>query len=197
MNLSPLPKARTLVHIGRFLVWPPPTNTVSENSNFGQLSFWLKKMRRENLEIHLERSTQWISTHVLFWIFFPSILWEMTTCNLHQWIMNVALLLLEAEKKNYKLTLKLRSFQTAVGSFLPIKTSRGRMVWLPCRPKTPFQQVAPYGELGRRFAVAKPKEVQRVRSRRCYWMVGSSTQGESGGRGKVTKKWEGGYPPWN
>ena len=38
-------------------------------------------------------------------------------------------------------------------------------------------QVAPYGELGQRFAVAKPKEVQRVRSRRCYWMVGSSTQG--------------------
>ena len=148
-------------------------------------------MRRETLEIHLE-STQWISTHVLFWIFFPTILWEMTTCNLHQWIMNVPLLLLEAEKKNYKSTLKHRSFRTAVGSFLPIKTSRGRMAWLRFWPKIPFKQVAPYGELGRRFAVAKPKEVQRVRSRRCYWMVGSSTQGESAGRGRGDKKVRGG-----
>ena len=51
-----------------------------------------------------------------------------------------------------------------------------------------LRQVAPYGELGRRFAVAKPKEVQRVRSRQCYWMVGSSTQGESGGKEKVNQK---------
>lgn len=85
------------------------------NSNLDDFLFDWTKCEEKILEIHLERSTQWISTHVLFWIFFPTILWEMTTCNLHQWIMNVPLLLLEAEKKNYKSTLKHRSFWTALG----------------------------------------------------------------------------------